>query len=56
MKMLLEKIKKIEDVLCSLEIILNQEYHNLLNANTNTDLLRLVVKKKNVICPIFQFK
>ncbi|QIQ41920.1 MAG: flagellar biosynthesis protein FlgN [Buchnera aphidicola (Microlophium carnosum)] len=47
MKNLINTIKKIEIILCSLEVISKKEYHSLLNPDkfNNLDILKTVKKK-----------
>ncbi|QCI19895.1 MAG: flagellar export chaperone FlgN [Buchnera aphidicola (Brevicoryne brassicae)] len=49
MKTLIDTIFTIKDILISIENILNQEYDNLLNPNTNIDVLELIFKKKTIL-------
>lgn len=49
MKTLIDTISTIKDILISLENILNQEHDNLFNPNTNTDVLKLIFKKKTIL-------
>lgn len=49
MKTLIDTITMIQDTIISLEKILNQEYNNLLQPNTNIDILKFLFKEKKKI-------
>jgi len=53
MKKLKDTIKKINNVLISLEIILKEEHKNLLNPNKNVDMQELIDKKTTLFQKFF---